>query len=479
MFKIKFLSFILVFFISSIFFNLAVADANDFIGNWQGSWYSDLAPKSGDLSVNITQQSGTTLSGRLTITKTDCGTLSNLVLSGSVSGKNINWVSASADCDGSNNTLRFVDGTLNGNSISGNYNVYSDGEFWDSGTYLLTRAINIITTSAGEGGTISPSGGVSVNAGSNQTFHFIPDAGYRVLDVTVDGSSVGRNTSYTFTNVSANHTIMVTFTPAPQVMPWIPLLLLDDDSSQAPPPPGSRYTITGLPATDDDGEYTLEWTVTGLMAMPTTIQEDSDTSFQSPTNYFSYDNTPPYTYTFRDKANGYYCYRVGSNPIFSQPRCITVNKVRQITIRNQITSGLNLQQVVQVKVSSTNTFSHADLLTDDPARCLYLPGEAINRGGSETFNITIGSNYYVFIGIGTWDLDNFFCSTPFNWFKRRYFTTADFLTYYVYTVVRVTEHYSGNWDWTITGSYLNSTLVVTPTGSSPIGFYVTRVDPIP
>jgi hypothetical protein len=218
-----------MFFLAPGFLNLAVADANDFNGNWQGSWtsiYSD----SGGLTVNITQ-SGTTLSGRLTITNTDCGTFRNMDLSGSVSGNNINYISASAYCpkDGSDNTLRFVDGTLNGNSILGNYSVYSDGEYWDSGTYSLTRAINIITASAGEGGIISPSGAVSVNAGSNKTFQFIPDSGYIVLDVTVDGSSVGSNSSYTFTNVSANHTITVTFTPSPQgkAMPWIPLLLDD------------------------------------------------------------------------------------------------------------------------------------------------------------------------------------------------------------------------------------------------------------
>lgn len=225
MFNIKGLNFVLVFFLASVSLDLAVADANDFTGNWQGGWNS-VYSESGDLTVNMTQ-SGTTLSGKLTITNTDCGTLRNLDLSGSVSGNNINWISASAYCDGSYNVLRFVDGTLNGNSILGNYTVYSDGDPWDSGTYSLTRAVNIITASAGEGGIISPSGAVNVNAGSNQTFQFIPDSDYKVLNVIVDGSSVGSNTSYTFTNVSSNHTITVTFTLAPQgtVAPTVPLLL--------------------------------------------------------------------------------------------------------------------------------------------------------------------------------------------------------------------------------------------------------------
>jgi hypothetical protein len=151
-------------------------------------------------------------------------------LSGNVS-ENIISVYTSANCpeDGSYNELGFTNGVVSGNSIFGIYTVYSDGDLWDYGEFSLTRENNIITASAGAGGTISPSGEVAVSAGSNQTFQFFPDSGYRVLDVIVDGSSVGRSTSYTFTNVSSNHTITVTFTPAPKAMPGIPPLLLDDE----------------------------------------------------------------------------------------------------------------------------------------------------------------------------------------------------------------------------------------------------------
>jgi len=226
--KIKGLSVVLVFFVSLGFLNLAVADTVDVTGNWQGSWTSSYYPISGDLIVNITTQLGTNLSGRLTIANTDCGTISNLPMSGSISGNTISSIYASVSCGGSYNEIDFTEGTVNGNSISGYYTVYSDYEWWDAGTFSLTRAINIITASAGAGGTISPSGEVSVSAGSNQTFQFFPDSGYRVSDVIVDGSSVGRNTSYTFTNVSSNHTITVTFAPAPQASPGMPLLLLDE-----------------------------------------------------------------------------------------------------------------------------------------------------------------------------------------------------------------------------------------------------------
>jgi hypothetical protein len=68
-----------------------------------------------------------------------------------------------------------------------------------------------ITASAGSGGSISPSGSVSVSKGASKTFTITPKSGYSVKSVTVDGVSKGALTSYTFSNVTAKHTISVTF----------------------------------------------------------------------------------------------------------------------------------------------------------------------------------------------------------------------------------------------------------------------------
>ncbi len=68
-----------------------------------------------------------------------------------------------------------------------------------------------ITASAGSGGSISPASAV-VNHGGSQSFTITPNSGYKVLDVKVDGTSVGAVTSYTFSNVTANRTISATFT---------------------------------------------------------------------------------------------------------------------------------------------------------------------------------------------------------------------------------------------------------------------------
>ncbi|MBI5266085.1 MAG: VCBS repeat-containing protein [candidate division Zixibacteria bacterium] len=68
-----------------------------------------------------------------------------------------------------------------------------------------------ISASAGPGGTISPSGLVTVTDSSDQSFTITPDVGYHIVDVLVDGSSIGAQTSYTFHQVVAGHTISATF----------------------------------------------------------------------------------------------------------------------------------------------------------------------------------------------------------------------------------------------------------------------------
>jgi hypothetical protein len=71
-----------------------------------------------------------------------------------------------------------------------------------------------ITPSAGANGTISPSGAVKINSGGSQTFSFTPATGYQVASVLIDGAMVGALSSYTFSSVTANHTISATFTSA-------------------------------------------------------------------------------------------------------------------------------------------------------------------------------------------------------------------------------------------------------------------------
>jgi|GEM_PF-4126340 len=69
----------------------------------------------------------------------------------------------------------------------------------------------VIESSADPGGAISPSGTTVVNYGNDQIYTITPNPGHHIVDVLVDGQSVGAVSSYTFENVIENHTISVTF----------------------------------------------------------------------------------------------------------------------------------------------------------------------------------------------------------------------------------------------------------------------------
>ena len=68
-----------------------------------------------------------------------------------------------------------------------------------------------ISSVAGANGSISPSGSHSVNHNASQSYAIIPAAGYHIIDVAVDGQSVGAVSSFTFNQVTENHSIEATF----------------------------------------------------------------------------------------------------------------------------------------------------------------------------------------------------------------------------------------------------------------------------
>lgn len=68
-----------------------------------------------------------------------------------------------------------------------------------------------VTATANEGGSISPKGVTSVGSGKDLTYFITPDGGYSIESILVDGSPVYISTTYKFTDVTANHTLDVTF----------------------------------------------------------------------------------------------------------------------------------------------------------------------------------------------------------------------------------------------------------------------------
>ena len=109
-------------------------------------------------------------------------------------------------------------------NYTGDSEEYNDGGYYDGttkpkttsgsgGGFFITNitATYKITASCNEGGTISPSGEVNVKKGESQSFTITPNTGYKIKSVTVDGSNQGTISTYTFSNVTAAHTITAEF----------------------------------------------------------------------------------------------------------------------------------------------------------------------------------------------------------------------------------------------------------------------------
>lgn len=111
---------------------------------------------------------------------------------------------------------------------------------------LAINTYEIVATS-GANGTITPSGTTTVEYGNNLTFNFTPDTGYMIDEVTVDNVVVGSNPQYTFNNITANHTIHVTFEAIP----------VNQHTITATAGPNGTITPTGTQLVDEGDDITF------------------------------------------------------------------------------------------------------------------------------------------------------------------------------------------------------------------------------
>lgn len=79
------------------------------------------------------------------------------------------------------------------------------------GVWVRTDAQFTLTPSCSSGGSITPAEPQSVPQGGTCVFVFLPEAGYEVYSVTVNGESVETSDSYMFENVSADAALYVEF----------------------------------------------------------------------------------------------------------------------------------------------------------------------------------------------------------------------------------------------------------------------------
>jgi len=177
-------------------------------------WSEDLSGTANP--ANITMDSNKTVTATFTIKKYTIAVSANPPAAGSVSGggnythgDTVNLLVTP------NEGYEFVNWTENGVQVS------ADTTYSFTATSNRTLAANFrlktytITSAAGAGGNITPLGNVNVTHGSNQAFSISPNSGYEISDVKVDNVSVGKVSSYTFNNVTTNHSIQASFSLLP------------------------------------------------------------------------------------------------------------------------------------------------------------------------------------------------------------------------------------------------------------------------
>lgn len=116
----------------------------------------------------------------------------------------------------------------------------------------------IISATAEEGGSVSPEGETEVSHGSDQIFVINADEGFHVLDILVDGESVGASSSYTFLNVTSDHSIHAIFA----INTYTLIYSADEngsvqgDTEQSVAHGGQGSPVEAVP---DEGYHFMEW----------------------------------------------------------------------------------------------------------------------------------------------------------------------------------------------------------------------------
>ena len=260
-----------------------------------------------------------------------------------------------------------------------------------------------ITPTAGANGTISPSGArCRVTCGGSQTFSFTPATGYQVSSVLVDGTAVTTASSYTFSSVSANHTISVSFAPITYtITPSAGANGTISPSSAVTVNYGGSQTFSFTPATG--------YQVSSVLVDGTAVTTASSYTFSSVSaNHTISVSFAPITYTITPSA--------GANGTISPSSAVTVNYGGSQKFSFTPATGYQVSSVLvdgtAVTTASSYTFSsvsanHTISVSFAPITYTITPSAGangtispssavtVNYGGSQTFTFTPATGYQV------------------------------------------------------------------------------------
>jgi len=206
------------------------------------------------------------------------------------------------------------------------------------------------------GGSISPSGYISVNYLDSQTFNITPNTGFHIVDVLVNGHYVGAVSSYTFKDVQAANTISAIFffsptpRPTPIPTPWqtpTPIIVSLSESASA-----LNYGNTiNFTVSADGGEppYTYTWYVDGQLTVTSNSQ------------YFSTDSLP-----------------VGSHHVYVQVNDADNNSAKTLTVEFNV-----------LPVSSTSPSSNPSSSSSPTQQPTIEPSPTLDNIQAENYTPTI------------------------------------------------------------------------------------------
>ncbi len=173
--------------------------------NLESSPSAEVSTSSCTYSISPASQGFTASAGTGTVSVTTQSTCPWTAVSGA------SWMTITSGSNGTGNGTVSYSISANTSSSSRTASSTMAGKIFTVTQAGTSGSAFTITASAGTGGSIAPSGAVSVSSGTSKTFAITPNTGYRVAGVLVDGTSVGAVTTYTFSNVTANHTIAASF----------------------------------------------------------------------------------------------------------------------------------------------------------------------------------------------------------------------------------------------------------------------------
>ena len=154
---------------------------------------------------------GTTPTYTVTVNAGNGGSVNPSGVQTVAQGSNFTFTATPNDC------YQIANVTVNGTAVTLNNNQYTISNITANQIVNVTfsQLSYTINATADNGGSISPAGQSTVNCGDDITYTITPNNGYMVASLTVDGQNVGSQSSYTFTDVDANHTIAATFEQIP------------------------------------------------------------------------------------------------------------------------------------------------------------------------------------------------------------------------------------------------------------------------